>query len=179
MLDVRNSALVATQSSGTMAPHQPLEEGNSETTDQQQPPTQLIRSVELSTERTSISLNDMINTSLALKSNMDVQIIKPVSQWPHSLFLPPALPGESITLPSSSDRTTIPSHVIQVIAALQREALLLRNELNFELWLSRENVQHIGRLYEDRILAKTAEAERQGLVSSFEYRPSSNTYPFF
>jgi hypothetical protein len=58
----------------------------------------------------------------------------------------------------------LPSNVIQAISGLQREVLLLRNELNFELWLSRENVRHIGRLYQDQVLSKNAEAERQGLV---------------
>jgi len=41
----------------------------------------------------------------------------------------------------------------------------LKNELNFELWLSRENVQHVGRLYQERILSKNAEVERQGLYN--------------
>jgi len=54
---------------------------------------------------------------------------------------------------------------------LQREVLLLRNELNFELWSSRENVKHIGRLYQDRVLSKTAEMERQGLHNKLrEYK---------
>jgi hypothetical protein len=169
MLDVRNSALgiAATQSPGAIVPHQPLEDGNSETTDKEQLPTHLIRPIELSTGRTIISLPDMISTSVALKSNMDVQIVKPVLQWPQSLFpLPDPPSGNTTPPPFSPDSSTTPSQVIQVISTLQREALLLRNELNFELWLSRENVQHIGRLYEDRILAKTAETERQGLVCS-------------
>jgi hypothetical protein len=166
MLDVRNSALgvVGTQPSGT--PHQPFENGNSETTDQEQLPTHLIQPVGLSTDRTSISLHDMISTSLALKSNMAVEITRPVSQWPHSLFPPSTPPAGNVTSQSfSPDDGTAPSQIIQVISALQREILLLRNELNFELWLSRENVKHIGRLHENRILAKTAEVERQGLVS--------------
>ncbi|KAJ7136538.1 pyrroline-5-carboxylate reductase dimerization-domain-containing protein [Mycena crocata] len=49
------------------------------------------------------------------------------------------------------------------ISGLQREVLLLRNELNFELWLLRENVKHVGRLYQDRVLSRDAEVERQGL----------------
>jgi len=58
---------------------------------------------------------------------------------------------------------------------LQREILLLRNELNFELWVSRENVKHIGRLYQDHILSRSAEAERQGLHNTFrKYRSQVN-----
>jgi hypothetical protein len=111
---------------------------------------------------------------------MDVQIVNPVSQWPHSLFLPPVPPaGNTTSLPFSPDSVAAHSQMIQVISALQREVLLLRNELNFELWLSRENIKHIGRLYEDRILAKTAETERQGLVSFIHNSPSYYAHPAF
>ena len=179
MLDVRNSALgiVAGQQSGTTASHQPAEDGNLELMDQSQLPTHLIHPIDLSTGRTSISLQDMVSTSVALKSNIDVQIIQPVSQWPQSLFLPSVPPAGYTTSPP--DSVMGPSQMIQVISALQREVLLLRNELNFELWLSRENVKHIGRLYEDRILAKTAETERQGLVSFIQYFPSYYAHPTF
>jgi len=61
--------------------------------------------------------------------------------------------------------------VSQAISGLQREILLLRNDLNFELWLSRENSKHIGRLYQDQILMRTAETERQGLYNKMrKYR---------
>ena len=164
---MRNSALgiVGSQRPGTTAPHQPLDDSNSENTDQLQLPARLIHPIDLSTERTSISVHDMISTSLALKSNIDVQIVKSVSQWPHSLFPQFTPPSETVPPLPSTDNVGAPPQIVQVISALQREALLLRNELNFELWLSRENVQHIGRLYEDRILSKSAEAERQRLVS--------------
>jgi hypothetical protein len=70
------------------------------------------------------------------------------------------------TSPIPEDK--LPSHVAQAISDLQREVIHLRNELNFEVWLSRENVRHIGRLYQDQILSKNAEMERQGLVSGCE-----------
>ena len=176
MLDVRNSALgiIGGQQSNTSVSHQPSE-GGSETTGQLQLPTHLIHPIELSTGKTSISLQDMISTSVALKSNIDVQIIQPVSQWPRSLFPPSVPPAGNAT--SLSGNVTAPSQMIQVISALQREVLLLRNELNFELWLSRENAKHIGRLYEDRILAKTAETERQGLVSLTQIFSSCHAHP--
>ena len=59
----------------------------------------------------------------------------------------------------------LPANVALAIAGLQREVLMLRCELNFELWMARENVKHIGRLYQDRVVSRTAEVERQGLVS--------------
>ncbi|KAJ6547434.1 hypothetical protein B0H19DRAFT_1165604 [Mycena capillaripes] len=125
----------------------------------------------LSTGETHISLEDMIATSVALKSNLNVAVEPAASQWPGSLFVSssssPNRPNHS--LPSkpmpAQDGDDIPSHIAQAISSLQREVLLLRNELNFELWLSRENVKHVGRLYQDRILSRDAEVERQGLYN--------------
>ena len=51
------------------------------------------------------------------------------------------------------------------IAFLQREIMLLRNELNFELYLKQQHLQHIGRLHRDRVLDSTVEAERQNLYN--------------
>ena len=61
----------------------------------------------------------------------------------------------------------MPKHVAQAIAGLQREILLLKNDLNLELWSVRENVTHIGRLYKERVLSRNEEVERQGLVRLF------------
>ncbi|KAJ7489834.1 hypothetical protein B0H11DRAFT_1859820 [Mycena galericulata] len=129
-----------------------------------------MRHMGLSAGETHISLEDMIATSVALKSNLNLEIEPAVSQWPGSLFVPlggsPAVPSQP--LPPTNDHHAsedIPAHIAQAISGLQREVLLLRNELNFELWLSRENVKHVGRLYQDRILSRDAEVERQGLYN--------------
>lgn len=128
---------------------------------------QLIKPIDLSSGKAVISLQDMIEASVALKTNIDLEIRKPVSS-PKCGFMsrsdvtdvvPPPSPTEE-----SSGASENPSHVREAISGLQREVLLLRNELNFELWHSRENSKHIGRLYKDRILMRTAESERQGLV---------------
>lgn len=129
--------------------------------------------------RPRISLQYMLSASVALKSNVDVEIIQPSHSWPSGLF-PTAASSpsrRSVSLPAESETSSLlqpefqsqenthhPSHVAQAISGLQREVLLLRNELNFELWLSRENVKHIGRLFQDQLLSKNAENERQGLV---------------
>lgn len=52
-----------------------------------------------------------------------------------------------------------------LLAALKREVLLLRNELNFELFLKQQHLQHIGRLHREHVLDTSVEAERQRLVS--------------
>ena len=41
--------------------------------------------------------------------------------------------------------------------------MLLRNELNFELYLKQQHLQHIGRLHHDHVVDASVEAERQNL----------------
>ena len=106
-----------------------------------------------------VSLQDMVNTSIALNSHLDVEIVDPTPVWPYALF-----PSEAV--PQSPGKPEPGSSVIQAITGLQREVLLLRNELNFESWLARENIRQIGRLFEQRIMSRNAEVERQNLVST-------------
>ncbi|GLB35411.1 putative tuberous sclerosis 1 [Lyophyllum shimeji] len=161
MLDVRNSALGI--HSHELASREENDAESIKGDEEIEVPARLIRPIDLSTEKATISLEDMIGTTVALKSNLEVDIIRPESQWPQDLFaMPPPRPADEVLFPGAEE---VPAHVIRVISDLQRELLLLRNELNFELWLSRENVKHIGRLYQDRILAKSAEVERQGLYN--------------
>lgn len=133
--------------------------------------------------RLKISLQEMISTSIALKSGLDVDVVDTpaMTAWTTTLtehttrarspsrksmasasVRSPSPPG---TYSQESSEGAIPPNVALAIAGLQREVLMLRCELNFELWMARENVKHIGRLYQDRILSRTAEVERQGLVS--------------
>ena len=138
---------------------------------------QFLRPIDLSSGRTVISLQDMINTTIALKSNLDLEVIQPSLSWSPAVF-------SNRTVSSSLDQSG-PSrdygdqnspHVAQAISGLQREILLLRNDLNFELWLSRENSKHIGRLYQDQILMRTAETERQGLVCMLFFDPTTGYF---
>lgn len=123
-----------------------------------------------SERQTVISLEDMISTSVALRYDANVEILAPTSAWTRRLFHRPDTPREVRSSPPQSlPEEQSSSHVPEAISALQREVLLLRNELNLEQWLSRENAKHIGRLYHDRVLSKNAEAERQGLVSGCIY----------
>lgn len=63
----------------------------------------------------------------------------------------------------------LPNEIVGIISGLQREVLLLRTELNFELWLKRENIQHVARLHQSRVLTKDADMERLRLVISFSF----------
>lgn len=154
-----------------------------------------------SSDLPQVSLQHMVNTSIALKSRTPVEFIDPVPAWPYTMFHPPASRNSSATATyhsaaaspashsvhlqdesqpvtgeaSDKNEDNIPNHVAQAMASLQREVLLLKTELNFELWLTRQNVQQVVRLYENRIASRDAEMERQGLVrphifTSFAYR---------
>jgi len=137
--------------------------------------------------RFRISLRDIVATSVALKSGMDIEIDGGESQvtWPDLLFLgPPNSPGkrsvpltpEGASVKSSPGQDEeIPDHVAEAISALQRKLILMNNELNCELWLARRNVEHICRLKKECELAKSAEGERQGLVSSLSKTPESHS----
>ena len=172
MLDIRNLAV------GVRTRYSSDEESSSASTLAQsdEPPEaiddpQFLRPIDLSSGRVVISLQDMINTTVALKSNLDLEVIQPSSSWSPAIFsntTAQPLLDESSTSQHNEDQNHIEdpnnSPVVTAISGLQRQILLLRNDLNFELWLSRENAKHIGRLYQEQILMRTAETERQGLV---------------
>lgn len=124
-----------------------------------------------------VSLREIIATSVALKSGADINVSDNAPCWPSILFTPPPtsplvransspnlLEAGPSSLPSPNE-VKLPAQISETIAGLQREVLLLRTELNFELWLKRENVRHISRLRKEDILTKGAEAEQQRLVS--------------
>lgn len=136
--------------------------------------------------RLRISLQEMIATSVALKSGIDIEVddAPTTAAWTGALAehssrarspSRASMASSSIRSPSpvpphsqeqeGSAEDGIPQNVTLAIAGLQREVLVLRCELNFELWMARENVKHTGRLYQDRVVSRTAEVERQGLVS--------------
>lgn len=135
--------------------------------------------------RFRISLRDIVATSVALKSGIGIEIDDGESQatWLNLLsFGSSSSPGKrSMSLPpegapvkpfSVRDKE-ISNPVAEAISALQRKLILLNNELNCELWLTRRNVEYIGRLKKECELAKSAEGERQGLVSSSSWRSFS------
>lgn len=129
----------------------------------------------LAGERPRVSVQDIVGTYQVLKSGIEIDIVDPPADWPSTLLAfqqRQSYPSSSSTSsPSSSgpsnnlSNDNLPPHVLEVISALQKENLLIRSELNFELWLKRENVKRTSRLYTDKIMVKGAEVERQGLVS--------------
>ncbi|KAF5365769.1 hypothetical protein D9758_003257 [Tetrapyrgos nigripes] len=110
-----------------------------------------------------ISLQEMVTTSILLKSNLDIETEYVHTHWPSSISSSSQeRPYESHT---NNVFLTEEEEASQALPAVPRELLLLRNELNFELWLSRENMRHIGRLWQDKVFSQSAEVERQGLYN--------------
>ncbi|KEP48690.1 hamartin protein [Rhizoctonia solani 123E] len=58
-----------------------------------------------------------------------------------------------------------PRHAMaeEALSILQRDVLILKNQLNFEIYLKELVQQHVGRLHQDKIVSRSEEAERQGL----------------
>lgn len=174
MLDIRHLSLGLRERYG-LEKKKAIQQGLIEESQEPEEPTHFIRPVDLSSGKVVISLQDMIDASVALKSNIDVEVTKPYAKWSSLIFpspdgiIGPLNKGKAVESIQSRERGGDKGmeHVAEVISGLQKEVLLLRNELNFELWHSRENAKHVGRLYEDRILMRSAESERQGLVSTF------------
>lgn len=61
-----------------------------------------------------------------------------------------------------------PTHgrLAQNLATLQREVMLLRNDLNFERYLKKQHLSHIGQLQRRHIKEATVEAETQNLINT-------------
>ncbi|CAG8680641.1 4608_t:CDS:2, partial [Cetraspora pellucida] len=114
----------------------------------------------------AISIQEIMDVHQALKSG--VEIVVGDDPWDSKI-----ISSNSISSTSPSDQSLsvaqsfMPSSNVQAsIAFLQREIMLLRNELNFELYLKQQHLQHIGRLHRDHVLDISAEAERQNLYNT-------------
>lgn len=70
---------------------------------------------------------------------------------------------QSVAGPNTSANGEFQNHTI---ASLQREIMLLRNDLNFERYLKLQHLSHIGQLQRKYIREATAEAETQNLINS-------------
>ncbi|ELU41196.1 Hamartin domain-containing protein [Rhizoctonia solani AG-1 IA] len=67
--------------------------------------------------------------------------------------------------PASTTMSPRPRHAMaeEALSILQRDVLILRNQLNFEIYLKELVQQHVGRLHQDKIVSRSEEAERQSL----------------
>lgn len=70
------------------------------------------------------------------------------------------------TMPRSPALRPAPSDTQGTISYLQREVMLLKNDLNFERYLKQQHLSHIGHLQRKHIKESTAEAETQNLINT-------------
>jgi hypothetical protein len=80
------------------------------------------------------------------------------SQQPSSDSFAQSVAGQALSMPRDFHS--------QTMASLQREIMLLRNELNFEWYLKLQHLAHIGQLQRKHIKEATAEAETQNLINT-------------
>ncbi|KAF2658741.1 hypothetical protein K491DRAFT_713225 [Lophiostoma macrostomum CBS 122681] len=67
---------------------------------------------------------------------------------------------------TGSNSPTQPEFQNQSMASLQREIMLLRNDLNFERYLKQQHLTHIGQLQRKHIKEATAEADTLSLINT-------------
>ncbi|EJD53280.1 hypothetical protein AURDEDRAFT_110965 [Auricularia subglabra TFB-10046 SS5] len=125
-------------------------------------------------ERPRISVRNMIATTMALKSGAALEVVDYPAHWPVEVFYAAAgRPSRSASVGSRAPSLRepdaavaegeLPARALQAVAILQRESLLLRNELNYQLWLKRGLLQNIERLQRERNVTVRGELERQHL----------------
>ncbi|KAF2188188.1 hypothetical protein K469DRAFT_737553 [Zopfia rhizophila CBS 207.26] len=78
----------------------------------------------------------------------------------------PRLENFAHVLSTGSNSPTHSEFQNQSMASLQREIMLLRNDLNFERYLKLQHLTHIGQLQRKHIKEATAEAETQNLINT-------------
>ncbi|CBQ72314.1 conserved hypothetical protein [Sporisorium reilianum SRZ2] len=83
-----------------------------------------------------------------------------------------AIPFYDTTMPTAAAHSV--GSDVSVTSLLQRENLLLRNELNFELYLKEQHLRHIGRLHREKVTDTALEAERQNLYHTVRTLRASN-----
>lgn len=95
----------------------------------------------------------------------------PSTMYPPSATASPRLTAYAQTLvhdtiPRSPALRPAQSDTQGIIAYLQREVMLLKNDLNFERYLKQQHLSHIGHLQRKHIKDSTAEAETQSLINT-------------
>lgn len=127
----------------------------------------------------SIKSSKSASPLLKCRDVMDSPTLPPAKESPKKqafLGAPAAAPQRLIVhspsydnfthLVSASDSPTHSEFQNLSMAALQREIMLLRNDLNFERYLKSQHLAHIGQLQRKHIKEATAEADTQNLINT-------------
>ncbi|KAI7885139.1 hypothetical protein K492DRAFT_124197 [Lichtheimia hyalospora FSU 10163] len=117
-------------------------------------------------EPPTATVQNILDMHQALRSGTEVLIGDDVWVYPITLTVSAATAEELRANHGNTSETSLASSNISpetrlLIAALKREVLLLRNELNFELFVKQQHLQHMGRLHREHMVDSSVEAERQ------------------
>ncbi|KAL6160925.1 hypothetical protein ACJBU6_00067 [Exserohilum turcicum] len=128
--------------------------------------------------KSAVSLKSMASPLLKGRDIMDSPTLPPAKDTPKPeltsssataahRFTPeqPTLDNfaQSVSGQTQTSKNEFQNHTM---ASLQREIMLLRNDLNFERYLKLQHLTHIGQLQRKHIKEATAEAETQNLINT-------------
>ncbi|KAK2011344.1 tuberous sclerosis 1 [Colletotrichum eremochloae] len=122
---------------------------------------------QLVTSPSHTQLQDMLHSNMVIKSGLHQSLANdsvPSLALSHqeaaaeksSSYMPPPLPAVSAPVSVSDGQSQV--------AHLQRQILLLHNDLNFERYLKQQHMAHIGELRRRQVREAASEAETQNLI---------------
>ncbi|TGZ85589.1 Hamartin-domain-containing protein [Ascodesmis nigricans] len=128
-----------------------------------------------------LDLQEQLHAGLYFSKNGNTPTPPLHSSLPHPSGPPPTYPGSAAAsphlgayahtlahdlIPRSPALRPARSDIEGTIAYLQREVMLLKNDLNFERYLKQQHLSHIGHLQRKHIKDSSAEAETQNLINT-------------
>jgi len=128
--------------------------------------------------KSAVSVKSMASPLLQGRDVMDSPTLPPAKdtrklEFPSPSTAPhPRFPTQQPSLESfaqsvaGQNQSTQGDFQNSTMATLQREIMLLRNDLNFERYLKLQHLSHIGQLQRKHIKEATAEAETQNLINT-------------
>ncbi|KAF2645249.1 hypothetical protein P280DRAFT_115505 [Massarina eburnea CBS 473.64] len=134
-------------------------------------------SLEIPSSAKSLKSASSVSPLLKCKDVIESPTLPPMKEATHKknfLGAPMAMPQRLVVnSPTISNFSNVvagsPTHSefqSQSMAALQREIMLLRNDLNFERYMKSQHVAHLGQLQRTHIKEATAEADTQNLINT-------------
>lgn len=136
--------------------------------------------------RAVVSIRQLMETHTMLRSGMPIDVLNDFSDMPATPRVHPAqipayeiaaenllntLDGGNPSVPRSPEARSFTSTQRdeardEAISVLQRDLLLLMNELNFETYLRRHYLAQIGTLHKRNVQTRSSDRERQRMVRS-------------
>ncbi|RUS22198.1 Hamartin protein-domain-containing protein [Endogone sp. FLAS-F59071] len=113
-----------------------------------------------------VTMEEIIAIHMALKSG--AEIVAGDDAWESRMTTAVTTATTTTTIlphiPTAAATDSVADRDRALIASLEREVLLLRNELNFELFLRQQHLQHIGRLHVEHVKDISNNANKEQLL---------------